>query len=735
MLISWYDSPLHKLYYWTGVVVVDTLVTMQKLIIVAGLMVLAGACGPGAGGPRTPQHPGAGLIVKPPARVGPENYPGLREKFDSLPLTTRGRQQFRQALLGYLVQQATAQLDQEKEDSGHLSFKRAVSLFDPREVHTLRLSHPGLARLAGRVVAIFSPRGDLQSVMLGLCVGMSLGARPEPLQQEYRRMTGWINETEVQLQGRILRGRGVGRLLERTAAAWPSPFVVDELLKNRLQRIEVLAREARIDSSMRVQTSYPELFLSGLSIVRTFVRVGRFGEALKRLNSLPSRHARDETLRSLLERVVSPSSRVGDHLDLARYFKPHAPAVALLVCQVARDRFPQKAEGHACVGLMAHAVNKMLLARKSLAQAVALAPKNRTYARSLAEAYRYHFTRLILRRRHAEARGALQGVRNFYLAHGKRFKGLSPADNRFYFRMGEEFFDRGLIDLATDTYAVSLAVRHSPEAAVKLGTIMVNRAPSRALEFLSLVERPSLAAAPHASSRSFWQARFASLRGRAYARAGETARSHATHKRAIATWKAVRAMDKSPKNRADTFIYEAKSQFALGAREAALRALGQAMAVKPLRRAAYLDAIALLTTHDQLPEALTAYHRLMKHHGVSEYHRTYCSFWIVVLARRAGRSPDPLALEFLRKLSSKTWYTRLSRLILGQVSYDQLAREARTIGDRAELYFYQAELLLAQGKKQQARRMWKQVLKTEMMGFYEYEMAGFKLRRKTGSKP
>ena len=50
------------------------------------------------------------------------------------------------------------------------------------------------------------------------------------------------------------------------------------------------------------------------------------------------------------------------------------------------------------------------------------------------------------------------------------------------------------------------------------------------------------------------------------------------------------------------------------------------------------------------------------------------------------------------------------------------------MGQRAELYFYRAEQLLAEGKLEQARELWRKVMDTGMMAFYEYDMAAFDLR-------
>jgi len=660
--------------------------------------------------------------------VTAKSYPAQRDHYDALPLSQPGRARFREALLAHMVPRANKLLDNNKEDQGFRAFLDAVSLFDAREVYRERLVHDGLAALAARVVALFSPRGDVGRVMMGLCVGMSLGQQPGPQVAEFQRMTSWVDDNEALTRGRIARGQRVGRIIEATAKAWPSTFVVKELKKNRLGRIKTLSREAKIHEEMEVQSSYPELYLSGMSIVRVYVRVNDLAEAIKQLDALPSRGARYETLRSLLQRVTSPTARVGDYLDLARYYKPWDPTVALLVCRVTRGKFRRDAGGHACVGRMARAADKMLLAQLAMEQAVRMDPKTFTFAESLADIYRYRLMRLVLGKRTNEAAEVLRRARKFFVQHPKASRRRAEADAHFYYRVGDEFFDEGFIDLAAAALEVSMVVHRNLKAAAKLGTILANRDPSRALKFLDKTPEALITAEADASSRKFWRARFASLLARAHSRAGDQERARAGHRLAAAAWKTVRGVDQSPQGQADAYLFEAKSLFAMGDETGAIKALAGALAVKPLRRGTYLDAIALLTTRGHLTGALAAYHRLMKHHGVGEYHLSYCSLWMVTLARRQGKTPDPVALGFLRRLSAPKWYTRLARMVLGKVTYGKLLAEASTVGERAELHFYRGEQLAAQGKNDEARAMYEKVVQTEMMGFYEYEMSIHKLK-------
>ena len=81
----------------------DTLNSMRKLIVVVGLMALAPACGPGAGGQVVPAHP-THPRVQPPAQITAATYPRHREVYDTLTLGQPGRDGYREAVLDHLVQ-------------------------------------------------------------------------------------------------------------------------------------------------------------------------------------------------------------------------------------------------------------------------------------------------------------------------------------------------------------------------------------------------------------------------------------------------------------------------------------------------------------------------------------------------------------------------------------------------------------------------------------------------------
>jgi hypothetical protein len=143
--------------------------------------------------------------------------------------------------------------------------------------------------------------------------------------------------------------------------------------------------------------------------------------------------------------------------------------------------------------------------------------------------------------------------------------------------------------------------------------------------------------------------------------------------------------------------------------------------------------IAYLVQRGELEDALDAYHRALGRSEVTEYIKVYCSLWIVDLGMRAGQPVDPLASAFLASTSGSKWYADLARWATGREDEKAITKRADTLGRKAELMFYRAMRALRDGNKAEAEALWRKVIETDMMAFFEYDMAAFYL--KNGGAP
>jgi tetratricopeptide (TPR) repeat protein len=713
---------------------------MRIPIILGGLIAVGAGCGPTAIS-RGPVGPPA-LRVPVPARVTEENFDTHRDVYAALPVASVDRKPFRDRLLAHLFSRSRRQLKADHEQEAMESFKRSAALFDAAEVFEGTARHAGLAEFAGRMVSLYSPRGDEARVLLPLCVQMSLQPERRELTAKFHQIYTWLNEADRQVHGMGRQWSRLIRVMEQTAQIWPSAFVLDKLRRLYIEQKLTIARVVHVSPYRHLRGTVSALFQSGFfgfKVARLYLTVDQPAVALRRLQEIATEPTQNEELRELLQRAVAPGAAMADHLRLADFFSEQGREsrskvnldrrVALRVCRAAQQRFAPHAKLFACVGELAAQLKHNYLAMINLEKAVALAPDDRTFAERLARAYQQRLKNMIWDEQLDQAGRELTRIERFYRRTEKRFgKPLLPPLSRVHLAIGHGFYNAGRVDEAASAFKRSIDAKaaSSALALIQLGLIYVKKGqPQAAFKYLAAAERVPM---PSVGARLYWQGRIEGLRARAYQLANKAAEMRRANGRAVEAWKQFQTLEIQAEGRAEAYIHEARSLYALGRRAEAMNALDRAIDVQPDRKETYADVIALLATHGHLPEALDAYHRALGRSKVSEYLKSYCSFWIIGLARRAGLAPDPLATRHLRGVLGKAWYRELARFTLGEVSYEELLSKAKTKGNQAELYFYRAEKLLAQGKLQEAQTMWRKVLQTEMMAFYEFDMAAHNLR-------
>jgi tetratricopeptide (TPR) repeat protein len=136
----------------------------------------------------------------------------------------------------------------------------------------------------------------------------------------------------------------------------------------------------------------------------------------------------------------------------------------------------------------------------------------------------------------------------------------------------------------------------------------------------------------------------------------------------------------------------------------------------------HTSVVSFLITRGDYARALDTYHRALGNHAMSDYAKVYMSLWMMAEARRRGQAPDPLAHEFLRGREGTLWYDELARYATGRVGLSALESRASTRGRRAELWYYEAVLGDA-GNERAVRALLERVVGTDMVLFFEYDMA------------
>jgi hypothetical protein len=104
--------------------------------------------------------------------------------------------------------------------------------------------------------------------------------------------------------------------------------------------------------------------------------------------------------------------------------------------------------------------------------------------------------------------------------------------------------------------------------------------------------------------------------------------------------------------------------------------------------------------------------------------KVYFTLWIQFIAARAGQPPAEEHVELLRRLGgSSSWWGKLASFGAGEIDYEGLLSVASSLGERTEAIYYEGTRRFAAGDPDGAFEQFQRVLDTNMVSFYEFEMA------------
>ncbi|MFH0899852.1 MAG: tetratricopeptide repeat protein, partial [Pseudomonadota bacterium] len=297
--------------------------------------------------------------------------------------------------------------------------------------------------------------------------------------------------------------------------------------------------------------------------------------------------------------------------------------------------------------------------------------------------------------------------------------------SRAYSMLGEGYYNAGEIARAAAFFerAKSLGLP-AADALEKLATIELKRgnAAQAVRGFRNAVKVPRTNPLEDKSER----AHLLRLLGEALAKSGDAKSAIDAWHEALGVFGQVLRQRRLPGHqRAYLLTEKARVLYNLGRRDEARIAFEQAVDTNQDDAGVYTNMIAFLLARGHFEPALDAYHRALGRATVTEYFKVYTALWVVHFARIRGKTPDPLASGYLASRTGKQWYCMLARFAVGSLGYDELLGMADTRGKRAEAFFYQAMTHLARGERRQAKKFLRLVVATDMLGFFEYDMATY----------
>ncbi len=640
----------------------------------------------------------------------------------------------------------------------------------------------GAARL---VVAIYSPRGNELPVATGLFVLQILDPANREWPTRIDELLAWV-ETSTQLAMGNPGARhqvSMNDVLEGVAVSWPAPEVVSRIAKLAQDRQERLASILRrpLGTGTGARGVLGDLLLDSesltamaVNVAAFYLRAGQLTRAAEAAAQFADKPGDDVELRRLLTAASNAAAQPADYLALARRFLPRSeilqgtsgdrldPVAAAEVLNLGLEAHPADSGMLILASRVARFAPAPFLALRYLDEALAALEKEKASSDTLAEIAGERLDLAFLKLKASldpeQTTPALREAETLR-------RQLADAHQRFGTRikLKEQDIDlamaRGLVDGGRLEDAQPLLDRakregdSSLEVMLQLGNLALRRGDAaRATTILRDATETTERSAPAEETIAYveGQARLAFALGNACDVAGNVQDARKAWRKALRAWDRLRVEQmrrKSASAAAEATFEVGRLSYLVGKREEAFRAFDEAIELDEERDQSYVDAITFLVERGEADAALDIYRRALSkpNRQVSEYVKVYASLWILDLSTRNTGAPDATAEAYLKTVDARrvhlrpprasAWYLQLVRYALGKVTYAQLLAAATTPGQQAEIRFYEAMRRLQHGRNAEANQLWKEVLDSKMISFFEYEMASRYLRVGAPSRP
>lgn len=725
-------------------------------------------CGAGAGAGRPPRSGASAGDVAAEGPAGAARHIDTQEEAEAARLDLdyaadeRARTPLREALLRYHADQARQALDRGHPDDAFEAFTAALQLYPAAALQDPARppQAPALLSVAQGLERAFRRRGAYGEVVCALLVQRTLQPKDREVARRYEELASWLAGAPGQpLPWRQARRPGEGllssevpaqlvRSLESTAKAWPAAAVIDELSALYLAEAGSSGlSESRLRNlrDLLAGGKTPGAALPAFRMARLFLRVPRQEDAIRavrQLDKLTRLSPPERSLLNILETAFAPNAEPAETVKLAMAMAQSSEDtdVALALCQDLGKRRPSFAAAQLCVGELAGQQGRTGLAIRAFERAQALAPGDKAVWERLGQLYLLRLSDLVGEERTTELDGALKQIEAYQARMAKAFPGESGGGGMAaaLAEVGRGYYNAGRVEEALRYLDRSVQAEPNAAALELLGTVQLKR--GKPQDALATLERAR--AVEVASQRGdplfkvYFRARIGRLIADAMDQGGDRPAAQDARRAGVKDWDQLLGSDRlMPERRGEAELERAKLLYELGDRDAALTAMRAAIDAVPEDEKArgqgqvYADGISFLVQRGEIEEAVDAYHKAISRGKVGEYLKVYCSLWVNDLLLRAGQPEDPLATSFLKSLRGGKWYAELARWATGQQGDEAMLQRADTVGKKAEASFYLGLRQARAGNGKRAEELFRKVIESDMMAFFEYEAAGYYLRR------
>lgn len=651
-----------------------------------------------------------------------------------LPDGAAQRASYRAALEGYLSGYLDRALERSDDGEAISALQYAAGLYSPAELRTA----PPSERLAEQAHAVYrqvARRGAEDPSFLALAIEQRFGneAQRKKAVENWELVEQWLVRNGPYASEPVLRHEDLERSLEQVAAVFPSPFVVKRLADLYVARYDTaknLRSKGRAVGSVAVRRTQ----ITGYLLMRLYLRADDFDGALAAMDRVEL-DMPVAKLRELMVDAMKPRRSPLPMLTLAEQFVPEEDAdpsapYAIqgwgIVDNISRRvvaNHPKDAYGHMLRARSLSQAGMTGAAIVHLRRAIELKEDIFEAWQALASLQQQELERTAA----ADAAAALEMLSAIETMHAQA-RGLwadrpiSPGLPEAFFTVAESLYQAGEVDEAQKLLERSLSIEPVPSSLDLLGTIALKR--SKLAVARDRYESLAQLAYESETAQLQWEARARQQLGEIALREGDATGSSKHIRIALRHTNDLlsRTVDSSLAQ-ADQYVERGKLLFLLGDVRLAMADFRRAGELQPTSVKAYADPMRYAMEHGYYTEARQIYRRAMDQPSLSSSLKLYFSLWVRELALAQGVAVDNEATTFLTDFKGKGWEARLAEHARGELDFAALLAAANNRGEKAEAYFYEGLAQFRSGDATEAKTMMKHVLDSEMMGFFEYDLA------------
>ena len=655
--------------------------------------------------------------------IAQAEYPDAERRFLRMAADDSQRNALRDRLVATVLGQAQSLADVGDYESVVNELSKLTAFLSPEEY-----ADGVLPKQAGPIAEYVAEEGGRlgdEGYALGANFILSRLSGDEVYQERYDTIAAWGRESRANLDTVSEQYAGLISVWSMHAELTPAPEVLDTLSELHIAGRDAVASETAETRHRLGIAAERQLRLAPLNVAAVYLTHGDLGSSITKVESMGSGGELQLRLLELMRAAKSTdASGAAATFELVEGYRVARPDVATGLCRASLTRFPNDYRFPTCMARVAADSERFADATAWYVIAIDLAPDMiELYDEALGQLD--EFIEVRLNDPHPERSSALaRGAETILEERQKRWPDSTPpiAPNRLEFLIGMLEMNAGHAAEAQQRFERSIAKDEDPGALLQLGLLLertgeLDLAESRYRRALELTPGTSL---PDELRRSEILEHMGDV---ARAR-GDAAEMKARYRDALAAWSSARDQVEGPTG-ALVEMRRGVLLDQLGRHEEAVEAFEAAMTHAPQWRDVYATILShLVSTAPDYELASSVWRRSQLQLTLPPEWKVYFTLWIQFIAARAGEAPSAEHTELLRRLgASPNWWGKLASFGAGDLNYDDMMSVASSLGEETEVLYYEATRLYIAGEREAAERQFRRVLETNMVSFYEFEMA------------